>query len=429
MTALWAMQPDMALFLITHYLNEIDLEERSNNAFRHTIAMLYELSATNPEALAHRIYESADAQLSNHGYDVLDLIKERWRQKRATFKETLMRMIVNQEEERTSSANVELFKNLRIRLQYATSTESINEVVSAIVSCDLFLEKTKKSLKEELLELMSYEKLEKIFILARTLHSQLNAGNVDQALNLIIKLDVEDLAIIMHWPHIASLISRLNNQELAAKLFEYACEHQSVDILAKLIAENIVGVKDVMDRISDPDTTEDEMAFYYLSLTLANTPDANIVVAENFEFFVDRIRNASKGFFSDLAQWLIIHHQMSATDEQKLNHARVIFSQLLRLSDRDSAKLIMLRRFAETLMQKGEGMKGEFKHAATPFMLLFEMFGEAAFVSPEHDLAGIDAQAVTFAHTRQVRTYLPLEAGQASTTISSPDNPPKPSPH
>lgn len=411
MTALWAMQPEMALFLVTHYMKEIDLQKRSNNAFKKTIAMLYQLE-TNQEEAALKIYSSNDSSSYDQGYDILELIKERWRQKRSSFKETLMRMIVNQEEERTSSATVAFFRSLRIKLQNKPSTEVLSEVVEAVLGCDLFLTQSKKYLKDELSELIGYEQLEKIFILSQTLQAPLNADRLDLAINQIIKLDLKDLAIIIHWPNIATLLASLKNQEVNRKIFEYAIAHQSVDVLAKLISAGIVSVSEVMSKLSEPeDLTEDEMAFYYLSLTLANTPDANIVVAENFDFFVKYIKNTSNGFYSDLAQWLIIHHQMfelpssSSTqdvpEEQKFNHLRIVFSQLLKLSDRDPAKIVMLRRFAEAIMQKGAGMKGDFTHVATPFMLLFEMFGEKAFTTPDHDLAFIDTSSL------ETRTYLP----------------------
>lgn len=96
-----------------------------------------------------------------------------------------------------------------------------------------------------------------------------------------------------------------------------------------------------------------------------------------------------------------MHHQIhlgleDASVQDKALSNKMVFSELLKLSDRDHSKIIMLQRFGEIVSKTGKGFNGEYSGLKTPFLLLLEMFGESIFTQSQD----------TYLFQRS--TYLPL---------------------
>ncbi len=416
MCSLWAMQSDMALFLLEYYAFDLNLEEQSHNAFANTINQIYQLKDYDQNQVIAD-YNSGMINLFDEGLKAKDLLNETWRRAKVRLKAKLNRMLDNQLQESPSYQDSNFFRNLKNRLNASPTTLVIDEVISEIKTCGLFAHSSKAALRQDLEQIKQLESVDQLLAKAKTLQDFLMEGAFFEAVQYIKSLKVSEIERVIQWNSVSSLLSAPSISPLFIKhLFEFALQHHSVGILTKLLSLRLVNVDEVIATLTE-DKDEEYTVFCYLSLTLAKQSDATLIVQNNFEAFEPKIESLS-GHYADMAQWLQIHHQMSSFSqieeaseekkqqliEQKVNYVKSVFSRLLQLSDRDHDKIVMLRHFAESVCQKGGGFSGHFSQYKTPFLLLLEMYGEKLFSTDTLD------------ELISSNTYLPLSGAQSILT-------------
>ncbi len=398
MVALWAMQSEMALFLMQYYINEISVGERSNNAFANTISKLYQLTPFSESEILDD-YNTVRFH-DDKGFDALSLTQERWRQERANFKQKLMKMLDNQEEERTSAALVADMQRLKKALNNAGDAKSIELVLNEVLRSVYFATSSKAMLANEFNKIKKYEETKELFLLKQSLNTLLNEGDIFQLAEKLASLSTETLAKIIYWPDVIQILSQVDHS-IVLNLAQHALENYSVDLLTKLLLEKLMTEQELMDLLerepmeihvnedgyeeeNESESEINQKLCAYLASALAQNSDATLTVDGNFAEFLPLIEKSRSGIHADLAQWLVIHHEMTLGSENPdQSHAALIFQQLLKLSDRDQSKMMMLRRFAEVVSQQGNGMRGQFEFAPTPFMLLLQLYGPKEMLAQE----------------------------------------------
>jgi hypothetical protein len=326
-------------------------------------------------------------------------LNERFLQAQANFKSTLVRMLNNQEEERVSSEFVDFIRGLRHNVESATTLEPIEAVVNEISKSVYFAGSTKAKLKEELSMLNSYQELIQLFNIALSIQQSMQQQDREKLQDQLTAIPPQRLAQLLYWPEISSMIA--GSPYIVERLFQYAFEKRDIGVLTKLLEERVVSTDRVLTSLQDPDCTDEDLLFCYISLALAGFEDSVLLLQNNFEVFQSAIEKMRDGFYGDIAQWLFVHHQIHVGLEDASEHDRalsnkMVFSELLKLSDRDHSKIIMLQKFGEIVSQTGKGFNGQYSALKTPFLLLLEMFGESIFTQSQDT------------YLFQRTTYLPL---------------------